>query len=154
MTCHAIYWQKARTKSKTSVAQTVSQPSVYAKGLKRDRRANMTAKKCNWVQVCQLHQQLPCSHVTNVNTVPLPIHEREICDRRRQELLLRANTDDEGSVRSEESFKPRSQTRLQTAQTTEIHFCGTERMDTTSVCALLWQNLGNYKKLEPVNHKL
>jgi hypothetical protein len=32
MTCNAIYSQKARTKSKTSVAQTVSQPTVYAKG--------------------------------------------------------------------------------------------------------------------------
>jgi hypothetical protein len=30
MTCNAIYWQKAITKSKTSVAQTVSQPPVYA----------------------------------------------------------------------------------------------------------------------------
>jgi hypothetical protein len=33
MTCNAIYWQKARIKSKTSVAQTASQPAVYAKGL-------------------------------------------------------------------------------------------------------------------------
>jgi hypothetical protein len=33
MTCNAIYRQKARIKSKTSVAQTVSQPTVYAKGL-------------------------------------------------------------------------------------------------------------------------
>jgi hypothetical protein len=34
MTCNAIYQQKARIKSKTSVAQTVSQLAVYAKGLK------------------------------------------------------------------------------------------------------------------------
>jgi hypothetical protein len=34
MTCNAIYWQKARIKSKTSVAQTASQVAVYAKGLK------------------------------------------------------------------------------------------------------------------------
>jgi hypothetical protein len=33
MTCNAIYWQKARTKSKTSVAQTASQGTVYAKVL-------------------------------------------------------------------------------------------------------------------------
>jgi hypothetical protein len=36
MTCHAIYWQKARTKSKESVAQTASQPFVYAKGLNKE----------------------------------------------------------------------------------------------------------------------
>jgi hypothetical protein len=34
MTCNAIYWQKARIKSKTSLAQTASQAAVYAKGLK------------------------------------------------------------------------------------------------------------------------
>jgi hypothetical protein len=33
MACNAIYRQKARTKSKTSVAQTISQLAVYAKGL-------------------------------------------------------------------------------------------------------------------------
>jgi hypothetical protein len=33
MTRNAIYRQKSRIKSKTSVAQTVSQPAVYAKGL-------------------------------------------------------------------------------------------------------------------------
>jgi hypothetical protein len=33
MTCNAIYWEKARIKSKTTVAQTASQVAVYAKGL-------------------------------------------------------------------------------------------------------------------------
>jgi hypothetical protein len=33
MTYNAIYWQKARIKSKTSVAQTASQAAVYAKVL-------------------------------------------------------------------------------------------------------------------------
>jgi hypothetical protein len=35
MTCNAIYWQKARIKSKTSVAQTDLQAAVYAKGFAR-----------------------------------------------------------------------------------------------------------------------
>jgi hypothetical protein len=41
MTCNAIYWQKARIKSKTLVAQTVSQPAVYAKGLAYNLRPSI-----------------------------------------------------------------------------------------------------------------
>jgi hypothetical protein len=81
---------------------------------KMDRRVCTTAKKWNWGQVCQLCQPLPCSHVANINTVPLPIQEREICDGRRQEFLLCANANNEGSIRSEESFESHSQTCLQT----------------------------------------
>jgi hypothetical protein len=110
---------------------------------KMERRVSATAKKCNWIRVCQLCQLLPCSHVANVNTVPLSIQEREICDGCRQEFLLCANTNNEGSIGSEEGFEPRSQTCLQTAQTTEIHFCGTEQMDTIFVKALLWLKPGN-----------
>jgi hypothetical protein len=32
-TCNAIYWQKARIKSETSMAQTISRATVYGKGL-------------------------------------------------------------------------------------------------------------------------
>jgi hypothetical protein len=38
MTCNAIYRQRARIKSKTSVAQTASQAAVYVKGLSNQIR--------------------------------------------------------------------------------------------------------------------
>jgi hypothetical protein len=50
MTCHAICRQKARIKSKTSVAQTASQVAVYAKGLTTQPQAVCSPRSGGSVQ--------------------------------------------------------------------------------------------------------
>lgn len=56
--------------------------------------------------------------MTYVHTVPLSVHKRKVCDRRREEFLLCVDTNYKGAIRSEESFEPCSSTCQKAAQTT------------------------------------